>query len=66
MEEKSLFVEFMGDSPMIKVIGYLITERELDFSITYISKKTSEIHYSLNPRKTDEILQFYEKYCKGE
>ena len=34
MEEKSLFVEFMGDSPMIKVMGYLITERELDFSIT--------------------------------
>lgn len=26
--------------------------------------KTGEIHYSLNPRKTDEILQFYEKYCK--
>ncbi|MEW5896413.1 MAG: hypothetical protein AB1668_01865 [Nanoarchaeota archaeon] len=34
MEEKSLFVEFMGDSPMIKVMDYLITERELDFSIT--------------------------------
>ena len=34
MEEKSLFVEFMGDSPMIKVLDYLITERELDFSIT--------------------------------
>ena len=34
MEDKSLFVEFMGASPMIKVIGYLITERELDFSIT--------------------------------
>ena len=28
------------------------------------SKKTGEIHYSLNPEKTDEILQFYEKYCK--
>ncbi len=28
------------------------------------AKKTGEIHYSLNPRKTDEILQFYEKYCK--
>jgi len=28
------------------------------------SKKTKEIHYSLNPRKTDEILKFYEKYCK--
>lgn len=34
MEEKSLFIEFMGDSPMVKVLDYLITERELDFSIT--------------------------------
>jgi hypothetical protein len=30
------------------------------------AKKTGEIHYSLNPEKTDEILQFYEKYCKNE
>jgi len=30
------------------------------------AKKTNEIHYSLNPRKTGEILQFYEKYCKRE
>ena len=28
------------------------------------AKKTGEIHYSLNPEKTDEILQFYEKYSK--
>ncbi len=28
------------------------------------AKKTGEIHYSLNPRKTDEILQFYERHCK--
>lgn len=34
MKEKSLFVEFMGDSPMIRIMDYLITERELDFSIT--------------------------------
>ena len=34
MREKSLFVEFMGDSPMMKIMDYLITERELDFSIT--------------------------------
>ena len=34
MESKSLFVEFMGDSPMIRVLDYLLTERELDFSIT--------------------------------
>lgn len=30
------------------------------------AKKTGEIHYSLNPEKADEILQFYEKYCKKE
>lgn len=28
------------------------------------AKKTKETHYSLNPRKTNEILQFYEDYCK--
>ena len=27
--------------------------------------KTGEIHYSLNPKKADEILKFYERYCKG-
>lgn len=30
------------------------------------AKKTGEIHYSLNQRKTEEILLFYEDYCKGE
>ena len=34
MEGKSLFIEFMGDSPTIKVLDYLLIERELDFSIT--------------------------------
>ena len=28
------------------------------------AKKTGEIHYSLNPHKSNEILEFYEKYCK--
>jgi len=28
------------------------------------AKKTGEIHYSLNPRKIDEIMKFYEIYCK--
>ncbi len=30
------------------------------------AKKTGEIHYSLNPRKTAEILTFYEQYCQKE
>ena len=32
--EKSLFIEFMGDSPTIRVMDYLLTMGELDFSIT--------------------------------
>ncbi len=28
------------------------------------AKKTGEIHYSLNPDKTAEIMQYYERYCK--
>ena len=38
MKEKSLFIEFMGDSPMVRVLDYLLTERELDFSITDMAK----------------------------
>ena len=38
MEEKSLFTEFMGDSPMIRVLDYLITYKEVDFSITDIAE----------------------------
>ena len=34
---KFLFIEFMGDSPTIRVLDYLLTERELDFSITDIA-----------------------------
>jgi len=30
----SLFIAFMGDSPTVRVLDFLLTERELDFSIT--------------------------------
>ena len=29
------------------------------------AKKTGEVHYSLNSEKSEDILQFYEKYCKN-
>lgn len=38
MEETSLFIEFMGDSPTIRILDYLLTERDLDFSITDMAK----------------------------
>ena len=34
---ESLFIEYMGESPLIKVLDYMITNRELDFSITDIA-----------------------------
>jgi|SRR3989344_2018202 len=38
MKETSLFIGFMGDSPTIRILDYLLTERDLDFSITDIAK----------------------------
>ncbi|MBU0760155.1 MAG: hypothetical protein KJ600_04210 [Nanoarchaeota archaeon] len=38
MEEKSLFIEFMGESPTVRVLDYLLTERELDFSISDMAR----------------------------
>jgi len=38
MEEKSLFIKFMGDSPMVKILDYLLTEREIDFSISDMAR----------------------------
>lgn len=40
MQKTSIFIEFMGDSPMVRVIDYLLTERELDFSITDMAKNS--------------------------
>ena len=41
MEGKSLFIEFMGDSPTIRVMDYLMTERDLDFSISDIARNAN-------------------------
>ncbi len=41
MHDQSLFIGFMGDSPTIRVFDYLLTERELDFSITDIAKNAA-------------------------
>ena len=38
MESKSLFTEFMGDSPTVRILDYLLTERDLDFSISDMAR----------------------------
>ncbi len=57
---KGLPTHLRGD----KITKQALKELEKDEWIIP-AKKTGEIHYSLNPRKADEILKFYEKYCKG-
>jgi len=34
MKQQSLFIRFMGDSPVVRVLDYLLTERDLDFCIS--------------------------------
>ncbi|PIN85879.1 hypothetical protein COV19_07350 [Candidatus Woesearchaeota archaeon CG10_big_fil_rev_8_21_14_0_10_44_13] len=40
MEAKPLLANLLGDSPTVRVLDYLLTERELDFSITDMAKNS--------------------------
>lgn len=40
MEEKSVFVEYFGDYPLIRVIDFLIEGRDMDYSMTEIAKNS--------------------------
>lgn len=57
---KGLPSHLRGDKITKKALKELEKDRWL-----LSSMKTGEVHYSLNPEKTEEILQFYEKYCEG-
>lgn len=37
----SIFIQIMGDSPSVRVIDYLLTERDLDFSISDLSRNVN-------------------------
>lgn len=39
-DEKSVFVEYFGASPMIKVLDFLIEGKDFDYSMTEIAKKS--------------------------
>ena len=56
---KGLPLHLRGERITKKVLKELIKDKWL-----IPAMKTGEIHYSLNPEKSEEILQFYEKYCK--
>src|SRR3989338_1786492 len=40
MEEKSVFVEYFGDYPLIRVLDFLIDGRDMDYSMTEIAKNS--------------------------
>ena len=61
---KRRFRDFLNSSAELstKMLSQRLKELEKDKWIIP-AKKTGEIHYSLNPEKTNEILKFYEKCC---
>ncbi|MEK6862808.1 MAG: hypothetical protein AABW57_01450 [Nanoarchaeota archaeon] len=40
-EEKSVFLEYFGDYPLMRVLDFLIESRELDYSMTEIAKNSN-------------------------
>tara|TARA_Y100000031_G_C8022532_1_gene293244 strand:+ start:198 stop:476 length:279 start_codon:yes stop_codon:yes gene_type:complete len=58
---KGLPSHLRGEKVTKKALKELIQDQWLLPAI-----KTGETHYSLNPRKVKEILEFYEKYSKKE
>ncbi len=56
MKETSLFIDFMGDSPMVRVFDYLMTEAELDFSKTDMAENAG-IGRSTLYRIWDQLIE---------
>jgi len=40
MEEKSVFVNYFGDYPLIRILDFLILARDMDYSMTEIAKNS--------------------------
>jgi len=55
MEEKSIFMEYFGTSPKIKVLDFLIDGMNFDYSMTEIAKK-SGVGWSSFTRVWKELL----------
>ena len=56
MPQKSLFIELFGDSPTIKILDFLLTERELDFSISDMARN-AEIGRASLYRIFDDLIK---------
>ena len=56
MEDKTLFITFLGDTPKIRVLDMLITGRELDYSISDIAAQAG-IGRATFYRMLDDMLK---------
>ena len=46
--EKSVFVELLGDYPLIRILNHLLIFREFDYSLTDIAKNSNVAWSTLN------------------
>ena len=65
MEEKSSFVEYFGDYPLIRVLDFLILGKDMDYSMTEICKN-SEVGWTafsdIQPKLIEkEVIVFTRK-----
>ncbi len=40
-EEKSVFLDYFGDYPLMRILDFLITARDMDYSMTEIAKNSN-------------------------
>lgn len=57
MKETTIFREALGDSPVIRVLDFLIEGRGLDYSLTDIAKNAN-IGWTTLHRIWDKLVQF--------
>ncbi|MBU0929853.1 MAG: hypothetical protein KJ623_02180 [Nanoarchaeota archaeon] len=56
MEEQSIFVEYFGGSPFIKVLDFLIEGQDFDYSMTEIAKGAN-VGWSAFTRVWNSLLE---------
>ena len=49
MEEKSVFIEFWGDRPLVRVLGFFLDNYLFDYSKTQIAKATGLSRVTVHP-----------------
>ena len=70
MSEKSLFINFVGDSPIARVLDYLLTERDLDFSISDLARNArigrATLCLTRNDLVKNQVVKFTRKIGKAK